>query len=788
MSSPTAAGAKSDDRVEARSLLLSLQDVELERYSIIGSCLRFDDRSRNQLKVFRQRLAETFYSHSTAPRNFLLWGAPGSGKSYLVQQAAKSLPPGVRFLELNLTQLDQASLRAGLDDFATTSGPGLCFIDEVDARSDQAWPYEVLLPYLEPPVPRPFPTAFCLAGSGGHDLAELIERIRGRPKGIDLMSRIPRGNEFVVGPLGIGDKVLVSIVQLVLAAQQEGHPVKEIEKLALYYLAAHPEYASARQLRSRAAHTAQRIPPAEDRIRYDYLFRAGDPENKQFWSETAPVHEGLEDTFVRVVSGSVLAHGGTENGASGGASLFPRIAVLPLTNISPDPHDEFFADGLTDELITQVSKISSLRVIARTSVLQYKGSAKSIKDVGHELGVKLALEGSVRKAGNQLRVTVKLVDTASEEQVWSSRYDRPLEDIFAIQDEIAAHIATSISTHLSLQGVAAVVPVVRASAPTRDLEAYALFLQGRKVLAEKGSETTIRSALQLFENAVARDPSFARARVGIAECLEWLATEGAVPFAETIVRTRQELDRALELDPNLAEAHSVLGGFLLGQDDTVGAAREARRAIELSPSLGDPYRWLAQVAAGHGEPDETIRLLQTALQIDPVDVNLMAFLARMYFYTGRTAEALEQWNRNMPLVPFRTHSQMAEYHLARNENEEAALNVREMERLRRPDNVWTEMFRGLLAIRRGDPETARTIIQRLEQRGATGEVTGIYAGGIYLALGEMDRFVACMEDCFRIHQLPLLELLYSPLQSKAREDPRILDLLRRQAELSHPNS
>ena len=462
-----------------------------------------------------------------------------------------------------------------------------------------------------------------------------------------------------------------------------------------------------------------------------------------------------------------------------------RLAVLPFENHSPDAGDEYFADGLTDELISRSSQIPSLRVIARTSVRRYKDSAKSIRDVGQELGVGMVLEGSVRKAGNRVRITAQLVDTRSEEHLWSSRYDRPLDDIFAIQDDIAGQIASSISLHVSGGHVAAQTSFVHGPPDTQDMEAYTSFLQGRKLLGEKGSEETIHQALSFFEAAVRRDPQFARARVGVAECSLWLGGEGAVPFLDSVQQAREELSEALQRSEALAEAHSVLAGLLLGEDDMRGADREARRAMELNPSLSDPYRWLAQIAAGEGRIDETVRLLEAARQLDPVDVNVIAFLGRAYAYSGREADAMAHWERTKPLVSFRTNAHLTEYYLGLPDYVKAEETIREMERLR-PDSVWTEMYRGFLAARQGDADGAQRAIDRLERRGQTGELTVFFAGFVHFALGEMDAFVACMEQAFQLHSLPLMELQYSRLFEPARRDPRILDLLRRQSELRGP--
>jgi TolB-like protein/class 3 adenylate cyclase len=463
-----------------------------------------------------------------------------------------------------------------------------------------------------------------------------------------------------------------------------------------------------------------------------------------------------------------------------------RLAVLPLASLSQDPGDEYFADGLTDELISRASQIPNLRVIAQTSVRRYKGASKSLREVGQELGVSVALEGSVRKAGDRVRITVRLVDTRSEEHLWSSRYDRPFDDIFAIQDDIAGQIANSITVHIAGPSATLPTPPPAPAPDTRDMEAYSTFLHARKLFGEKGSEATIRHALSLFEEAVRRDPNFARARVGIAESVLWLATEGAAPYAEAVDRARAELGMALRQNDALAEAHTTLAGLFLGDDRFVEAEHEARRAMELNPSLSDPYRWLAQLRAGDGQIVEAVRLLETAFQLDPMDVNVIAFLGRAYAYAGRDEDALSYWKRTEPFVPFRTNAHRTEYFLGRGEDSKAHETLEEMERLR-PDSIWTETYRAILAIRRGDTETARNTLERFRSRADRGDLTVFHQGFVHYALGEEDAFVTCMEEAFRLHALPLLELMYSPLFETARHDPRIIDLLRRQSELHQPS-
>jgi len=458
-----------------------------------------------------------------------------------------------------------------------------------------------------------------------------------------------------------------------------------------------------------------------------------------------------------------------------------RLAVLPFANLSPDAADEFFADGLTDELIYRASQIPMLRVISRTSVRQYKDTSKPIREVGRELGVVVALEGSIRKSGNRVRVAAQLIDTRSEEHLWASRYDRPFDDIFAIQDDIAEQVASSISLHMSGGRMVARPTSPTPSSDTENLEAYSAFLHGQKLFGEKGSIANIHDALELFEKAVRLDPRFARARVGVAECISWLGTEGDIPWVEAFQRARNETAKALELNDGLGEAHSTLAGLMIGADQMGVAEREARRAIELNPSLSDPYRWLAQIEAGNGRIEASVKLLESAFQVNPLDVNVMAFLGRLYFYAGREDEALAFWQRTKPIVAYRTNQHLTEYFLSRGRLDEAETTVRELERIR-PGVAATLGHRGMLSARRGDVAAARKALEELSAKGHAGGMSVFYEGFVHLALGEEDAFFDCLNKALDLHQLPLLELLYSPMFREIRDDPRFRDLLRRQYE------
>jgi len=229
-----------------------------------------------------------------------------------------------------------------------------------------------------------------------------------------------------------------------------------------------------------------------------------------------------------------------------------RIAVLPFTSMSPDPNDQYFADGITEEIISIVSGISGLSVISRTSVMSYKGTTKKLGEIGRELDVGSILEGSFRKAGNRVRITAQLIDVAGDRHLWAQNYDKTLDDIFAVQSEIAEKVAGELRVRLVESEKRTLE-----KKPTENIEAYTCFLRGRELLREE-TETSVRQALSLFEKAIELDPRFARAYVGVAESHQSLATTGLEPFDVSLSIVKASLERAINLDPDLSEAHASL--------------------------------------------------------------------------------------------------------------------------------------------------------------------------------------------------------------------------------------
>ena len=320
------------------------------------------------------------------------------------------------------------------------------------------------------------------------------------------------------------------------------------------------------------------------------------------------------------------------------------IAVLAFENFGADPANEFFSEGITDDIITQLSKLDGIKVISRTSSMQYRGRGKSLPQIGQELGVATVLEGSVRRAGNRVRVVAQLIDVRTDEHLWADTYDRDLKDIFAIQTDVAGRIAAALGAQLR--------PASRAVAqrPTPDLEAYELYLRGR-YLWNRRRAATIRQAIDYLERATARDSAFALAWAGIADAYVALPFYGSVTVADAYPKARRAAERALTLDPSLGEAHASLGWVLWYDWKWRDAEEQFKQAIALRPGYATAHHWYAEFLSSAGREDESLSEIRRALVLDPLSLILNQYLCGAFHFARRYDEALEQCRRTLELDP-----------------------------------------------------------------------------------------------------------------------------------------
>jgi adenylate cyclase len=446
-----------------------------------------------------------------------------------------------------------------------------------------------------------------------------------------------------------------------------------------------------------------------------------------------------------------------------------RVAVLPFTNMSPDPDDEYFADGMTEELIDRLAHVKGIEVIARTSVMVYKGEKKKASQMASELGVGSLVEGSVRKAGNRVRVTAQLINGATEGHLWSEHFDGSLDDIFAVQSEIAEKVVGGLKVRL-LDSEKQTLE----KRPTQSTEAYTEFLQGLQ-LVDRMEEAPLRSALALFEGAVSKDPSFARAYASIARSYLYLANYGYMDREEALEKGRSAAMKGLEIDPELADLHSAIAMMLFSADDDVeGSRRETRKALELNPNLAEAYLTLSEISAALGDLPEMVRATEMAYKLDPATPRRGVTLGTVYFYAGRYEDALNQWEKSLHFDPYRAYRAMFDYYANKGDYAQAEKMVKELERLG-PGMQFTYLNRGYLAALTGDTRTAHAMIEKLDALHMSSNASGY----IYLALGDLDQFFRRLEKDADAHALSAAALRYNPLFERARKDPRMGEVFRR---------
>jgi TolB-like protein/Tfp pilus assembly protein PilF len=447
------------------------------------------------------------------------------------------------------------------------------------------------------------------------------------------------------------------------------------------------------------------------------------------------------------------------------------IAVLPFRNLSTDPENACFADGITEDVIANLSKIRALRVISRASMMHFKEERPALRELGTTLGASVVLSGSVRRSGDRVRIVAQLTDAETDRHLWSETYDRRMEDIFTIQSEVALQIASALETELS----PAEHTRVRRK-PTHDLQAYQLFLQGRQLLGSYTTDAMVGS-LAFFARAIARDPDFAMAHAMLATVHAQLAEMGVFDPGSAYARAAEAVEQALRIDPDLDTAHCALG-FLkaVREYDWVGAEREFERALELNPSSADTYDLFGRVCAGIAQYDRAIVLLERASELDPLAhrIDITTTLLR----AGRIDEAIERAEEALEVESHeRTRATLGWAYFLKGRHADGLAELERAAAMAPAALMWLAQLGEAHALA-GNTTRAREILRMLEDASRELYVPPYYFAYVYAGLGEAGRAMDCLERAVAEHAGPAYSIKGSFLLAPLREHPRFRALLR----------
>ena len=513
---------------------------------------------------------------------------------------------------------------------------------------------------------------------------------------------------------------------------------------------------------------------------------AKDPEQryqsiKEVAIELKELRRELESSAVADTTLSPPASGNravsTDSSHDSLGSMIKTIAVLPFHNLSGDPEQEYFADGVTEEIINALAQIPRLRVAGRSSSFSFKGRHEDLRSVGAKLGVATILEGTLRRAGNRLRITAQLIDAGSGYQLWSERYDRVLEDVFAVQDEIASTIAARLQLSLSTGS-----EFHQVEPPTRHIGAYELYLKGRELLYQRG--LSIPKAIDCFTQAVALDPEYAQAWAGLADGYTTSGYSGLKPAAEVMPRALEAARRALQLDPDLAEAHNALAcATLLYERHFDLAEKEFKRALELNPNYPQARAWYALFFLQwvSGREREAHAEMMKLLQVDPLSGYANVIASFSYLSSGRASEAVEHGRRGVELDP---NSYLAQWSLsaaleADGQYEEAAAAADRALAIS-GRHGWALMTLASIYASWDKPDKARAVYRELEARSARDYVQPAALALSAAAAGDMDRAISFAQQAVDDRD-PLFVMMARswPAYDRLRTDSRFLELVGR---------
>jgi adenylate cyclase len=453
-----------------------------------------------------------------------------------------------------------------------------------------------------------------------------------------------------------------------------------------------------------------------------------------------------------------------------------RIAILPFANLSPDPGEEYFADGMTEEVISTVSKLKALKVISRTSVMRYKRSDKTLLEIGRELNATKLLEGSVRKAGNRLRITAQLIDAKTDHHIWAETYDRELKDVFSIQTDIAERVAEALRVGIRESEARRI-----SRRSTDSTSAYSFYLKGRYCLNKRGLQD-IEEAKGYFEKALKEDENLALGYVGLGDCYELLAANWQLNAGENRKKAMAMVTRALELDPMLAEAHATRGLALCGEFKLGEAEEEFKKAIEYRPSYSPTHLWYSQLLLSELRWSESFEHIERAVELDPLLPTASVNLGIFYFSLKDYAKALQFYKRSTDLDP-----NFASGHFG---SGWAYGKMRMFEDARREYEVGVSILEGVyplvkkqaeawIAWIEGDRASVRRILPELEKNPAGTLMDSMGIAELHFYLGETDEGFEWLEKSFANKEESFNYVQSDEFLDGVRSDPRYKSLLKR---------
>jgi len=511
------------------------------------------------------------------------------------------------------------------------------------------------------------------------------------------------------------------------------------------------------------------LPPKLGRI----IGRCLEKEPARRYATLADLRRELEELRLEVLSGASLAE------APGGPreATAPRsLAVLPLQNLSGDPEQEFFADGMTDALITGLAKIGALKVISRTSVMRYKGANKPLDEIAAELGVDAVIEGSILRAGNRVRISAQLIDASTDEHLWAESYERELQDVLTLQSEVARAIAAQIEVKLSAPEQARLT-----RARTVDPAAHEAYLRGRHFWYKRTPDA-VRRGLESFQRAIELDPAYASAWAGVAD--SYLVDGGSylgVAAEQAYGLAREAAQKAVELDDDLAEAHTSLAGVLDDFDWAWEAAeREYLRAIELNPNYVTARNWYADHLVRMGRHDEAVHEARRAQAIDPLSLTSNFILAWVLFFARRYDEAIEQAHKTLELDP----DYVAACRILGWAYEELGRHAEAIETHRKTAALssGSPAFKGQLGralALAGKRDEALRVLETMQKESERRRIPSLDIAILHAALGDTDHAFEWLVRACDEHSEHVPYLKVNPRLDSLRSDPRFDALLTR---------